>query len=96
MNDMQTNSQQTESAVVVRSGVLCRDRDTLSRWWCVLNVFEWPQDFPMPKPDGWDSMNDRQRWVVGKPAWEAINAAIPYPGALEYWNKTFLPQRHND
>lgn len=96
MNDMQTNSQQTEGAVAVRSGdLLCRDRDTLSRWWCEMNVFEWPKDFPMPKPEGWDAMSDMQRREAGKPAWEAISAAIPYPGALEYWSKTFLPRRHN-
>lgn len=89
---------QSETIVQRRVGIreLLRgaERETLARWWCEMNVFEWPKGFPIPKPEGAVSdseiMNNPD-WVA---AWQAINEAIPYPGALEYWRNTFLPARH--
>jgi len=72
------------------------DTATLCRWSCMLNVFEWPEDFPIPKPEGWDTMTNRDRYdsEAGKTAWEALNEACPQQEANDYWNKVFLPNRN--
>jgi len=66
-------------------------RDTLARWWCQMNVFRWPPDFPEPEPPDWPRMSDRQKHQSpeGRRAWRAINSACPESDALAYWRGPF-------
>lgn len=63
--------------------------ETVAAWYCKLNCFEWPEDFPMQKPAGWDEMSDRQKYElpVGKAAWNAVNNAVPGKEKSRAWHK---------
>jgi hypothetical protein len=63
------------------------DRETLCRWWCDLNAFRWPEDFPEPEPPGWAGMAEWARYDSAGfcRAWRAVNAAVPLAEALAYW-----------
>jgi hypothetical protein len=67
-------------------------RETLARWWCELNTFRWPSDFPTPAPAGWDGLRDLEKYRLpgAMAAWAAV---IPRAEALAYWNGPFLAAR---
>ncbi len=33
-----------------------------ARWCSELNCWKWPNDFPIPMPEGWDKLNDREKY----------------------------------
>lgn len=78
------------------AALLPDDHVALARWWCRLNVFEWPEDFPVPEPVGSGDMTDQDKranrdWMA---AWREVNDRADLVKALEYWNKVFLPARN--
>lgn len=38
------------------------DQEQLARWACQLNCWEWPDDFPIAKPAGFDEMTMKQKF----------------------------------
>lgn len=34
----------------------------IAKWWCKFNCWEWPDDFPISKPDEFDTMNNDQKY----------------------------------
>lgn len=66
----------------------------LKRWWCILNVWEWPDDLDMPKPTKERLRDDPNHSA----AWRAVNERlsarrISEKEILSYWNGVFLPTR---
>jgi hypothetical protein len=64
-------------------------QETLARWWCQFNRFEWPEDFPYPEPPSWHSLTNRERHydARGRNAWAAINAVVDKDLALKLWRE---------
>lgn len=67
--------------------------DTLCKWWCQFNCFEWPPDYPVAEPDGWNEWTSKERYAStdGKTAWNAISKELGKRNldALAYWNGPF-------
>jgi hypothetical protein len=71
------------------------DQTTLARWWCELNIYRWPADFPIPKPEGWDAETEDQKWYRDElqTAWDLVTRAVDREDALAYWNGPFQQGR---
>jgi len=65
----------------------------LAKWWCKFNVFEWPPDFPQPKPSNWDNADTdtRFRIMATMKIMNKIQIEIGLKECLREWNKTGLP-----
>ena len=49
------------------SALLAQDANTLSRWWCELNRYEWPDGLPRPIPKEereHSSMGSNRAWKI--------------------------------
>lgn len=79
-----------------------RSPETLARWACELNVFRWPKDFPIAKPEGWDlwtSDRDRRkdrlysdlksRFPEFAVATDAVRRAADFDRVMAYWRDRF-------
>lgn len=69
------------------------DQTTLAGWWCDLNSFNWPPDFPLPEPPGWRDLTDKakHRHVDGRIAWHAVNDAVDHGLAHAEWQRRQAP-----
>lgn len=63
--------------------------ETLAGWYCELNCYEWPADFPANKPEGWDHMTHQQRHELPEMriAYDAVDAAVPRKEKSRAWHK---------
>lgn len=79
------------------------DRMTLARWACELNCFRWPEDFPVPKPEGWDLWTGREtkrgsvwhkelniRFPEFRMALNAIRAVIGDDAIHDFWLENYV------
>lgn len=65
-----------------------KNKNTLARWYCELNCFRWPKDFPISPPVGYESMTgkgqvfNRKRRVV----WWIMKQIISDKRKSHYWH----------
>lgn len=64
--------------------------DRAARWFCDLNSWQWPEDFPIAKPAGYDEMSHPEKYAdpVAKLALEAIKAIVPLKEQFRAWHLT--------
>ena len=63
--------------------------ETLRRWACVLNCFEWPVDFPLAEPDWYAAATPREKYENAE-ADEIIRLVWQYAGDWNaYWRGPF-------
>lgn len=66
----------------------------LARWWCDFNAWQWPYDYPMPKPTDWDAIPQhinfdrisRTKFNLAGAQIEEIKKHISHDDFLSYWN----------
>lgn len=64
------------------------DNETLAKWWCELNKWEWPEVF---------GEEEKQPVPISRPTpkrdsiMEKITQKITFKECLRYWNKDTLP-----
>ncbi len=67
---------------------------TLCRWAAVFNCWQWPEDFPTPKPDDFDELSRFRSSSNGKPTKAdvlhpfviALRTILPRKEISRYWN----------
>src|SRR5262249_15581428 len=81
------------------------DRKTvliLARWANTFNVWKWPRDFPMAKPDWWDDApnrdrdGDRDKYRVLCPITDAIRSLIPHKDIMRDWHVRHLKRTNEE
>jgi len=62
--------------------------ETVAAWYCELNCFRWPENLPIGKPYGWDSMTDEQKHVDPEcnAIWRAVSDAVPEKEKSRAWH----------
>ena len=59
-----------------------QSNDTLAKWWCLLNAYEWPAEMPdEPTPELRRELNNRGSIIM-----EWIMCKIRFEACLEVWN----------
>lgn len=71
------------------NGLAEQPTEIVAVWYCKLNCYEWPEDFPMEKPSVWDEITDKQKHELPemKAAWGAVDAAVPRKEKSRAWHK---------
>lgn len=69
--------------------------DTLCRWKCQLNCWEWPDDFPVPMPAGFNELptksktGEMDKFSAIAPYITALGKLVPHAVWLRYWNTVY-------
>jgi hypothetical protein len=74
------------------------EADIAANQWCLLNVFEWPEDLPFPKPEGFDAMSHREKMEnpqTGR-AWNYVCERTTMNDRLRAWNTRFKQPRWSE
>ena len=89
MNDQQNQNEAACGGSALTAELAACQVETVAAWYCKLNCYEWPEDFPMQKPAGWDDITDRQKHELPemKAAWDAVDSAVPRKEKSRAWHK---------
>lgn len=60
-----------------------------AKWYCELNSFHWPDDFPLPKPAGYEAMTDKEKFKdpIQRLAFDEVVAFVPQKEKIRAWHK---------
>ncbi len=72
---------------------IARNRDlfTMCRWEQLLNCFEWPPDFLLPRPKEWDGLTRRGKHDLEgyRLVMAAVDTLVTARDTLVYWNQVY-------
>lgn len=70
----------------LNAALIEKPMDVVSGWWCEVNCWRWPADFPIPKPSGFDDVepSDHEGFRF---IWRVLSAFVPEKEKARAWHK---------
>ena len=71
---------------ILSKQLLAVPMETAARWYCELNCFMWPKDFPIPEPLGLLGWRDKYQHPVHNMAFNTVAAFLPDKEKSRAWH----------